>query len=200
MYVKFQYVDTSNCFHILNSTKPTPSIGISIPPTKKYKNQNKLNDPNGRIEKSKNLGVKFRPGVGYGNDVKEKLDYQIGKNSHTRVWKNGVLKTQNGFLRKPVDEIESEEKIDGQSSWSNGVQTKCSTKWRNDVKETQNGFLRKPVDRTESEEKIHGKLSSGNVLQTNCSTKWCNDVKETQNGVFRKPVDRTENKKKLVVN
>ncbi|KAH0634196.1 hypothetical protein KY290_037621 [Solanum tuberosum] len=197
MYVKFQYVDTSNCFHILNSTKPTPSVGISIPPTKKYKDQNKLNDPNGRIEKSKILGVKFRPGVGYGDDVKEKLDYQIGKNSHTRVWKNGVLKTQNGFLRKPVDEIESEEKIDGRSSWSNGVQTKCSTKWRNDVKETQNGFLRKPVDRTESEEKIDGKLSSVNVVQTNCSTKWCNDVKETQNGVFRKPVDRTENKKKV---
>ncbi|XP_055813612.1 pentatricopeptide repeat-containing protein At3g23020 [Solanum dulcamara] len=203
MYVKFQYVDTSNCFHILNSTKPTPSIGISIPPTKKYKDQNKLNDPNGRIEKSKNLGVKFRTGVGYGNDVKEKLDYQIGKNSHTHVWKNGVLKTQNGFLRKPVDETDSEEKIDGQSNSGNGVQTKCSTKWRNDVKEAQNGFLRKPVDKTESEEKVDGKWSSLNVVQTNCSKKWCKDVKETQNGVlktqngvFRKPVDRTENNKK----
>ncbi|KAK4361595.1 hypothetical protein RND71_020547 [Anisodus tanguticus] len=103
MYVKFQYVDTSNCFHILNSTRPTPSIGISIPPTKKYKDKNQLHDPNGKIEKNKNLGVKFRHGVGYSNDD-----------------------TQNGFLRKPVDKTEIEEKIDGQLSSKCSNEVKCA--------------------------------------------------------------------------
>ncbi|CAN4091215.1 unnamed protein product [Withania somnifera] len=203
MYVKIQYADTSNCFHILkNSTKPTPSIGISIPPAKKYKDKNKVNDPNGRIVKSKNLGVKFRPGVGYGNDVKEKLEYQIGENLHAHVWKNGVLKTQNGFLRKPVDRTEGEEGIGGQLCESNVVQTNCSTKGCKDVEtqngvfKTQNGFLRKPVDGTESEEEINGGLSSGYVVQSKRSTKWGNE-EETQNGLLRKPVDKAENEEKI---
>nr|XP_016433710.1 PREDICTED: pentatricopeptide repeat-containing protein At3g23020-like [Nicotiana tabacum] len=204
MFVKLQYVDTSNCFHILNSTKSIPSIGISIPTTKKYKEQNQLHDPNGKIEKSKNLGFKFRPGVGYDSDVKEKLDYQIGKNSRTHVWKNGVLKTQNGFLKKPADKTETEGKIDGEK-----VQTECSTKWANEthVVKTRNGFSKKPVETSESEEKIGGELSTGNVMekaQTECSTTWVNvthAVKngglKTQNGFLRKPVERSENKNKI---
>ncbi|KAM3356454.1 pentatricopeptide repeat-containing protein [Capsicum galapagoense] len=185
MYVKFQCIDSSNCFHILNSTKPTtPTIGISVSHTKKYKDNNKLHDQDARIEKRKNLGVKFRPGFGYDNDVKDKLGCQIGENSRTRVWKNGVLKTQNGFLRKSVGETEKEGKIDGKL----GVHTNCSTKWRND-KETQTGFSRKLAHKNEIEGKIGG-------VQIKSSAKWCNDLKETQNGFFRKPVDRTGSKKK----